>query len=84
MVLNLALRIAPGFGKTPSPDTRIAAGRAMNLLTKRRLSLQPMVMDTGAIPAGAGYYPGDTGVSNIYLQQPEDTLDDVSGPIGLE
>ena len=56
MVLNLAVRIAPGFGKTVSPDTKGAAAAALNVLRMRRLTMVPMAMDTMAVPAGAGAY----------------------------
>ena len=79
MVQNLALRIAPGFGKVVSTDTKAAASMALNVLGARRVTMVPMVPDTMAIPAGAG------GVFRaVFLAEKEETLDDVFGPIGLE
>ena len=79
MVQNLALRIAPGFGKTVSPDTKAAASMALNVLGARRVAMVPMVPDTMAIPAGAG------GVFRaVFLSETETTLDLPSGPIDLE
>lgn len=81
MVQNLALRVAPGFGKMVSPDTRAAAMAALNVLKSRRVTLTPMVRDTMATPAGAG---NRSAYGIPFLAEPDETLDNLSGPIGLE
>jgi hypothetical protein len=53
--LNLAIRIAPGYGKTPSPDTKIAARIAYNQLAAQAAKPIEMQIDNRAIPAGAGH-----------------------------
>lgn len=52
IILNLAVRLAPGLGKSTSPDTKIAAKNALNMLMGRA-ALPPQVQLTG-LPAGAG------------------------------
>ena len=73
MVLNLAVRVAPGFGKTVSPDTKGNAKRAYNELLAN--SAMPLEMQLGneTIPSGAGnkgwrYY------NNPFLRAPQDPL----------
>lgn len=73
MILNLAVRVAPGFGKTVSPDTKGNAKRAYNELLAN--SAMPLEMQLGneTIPSGAGnkgwrYY------NNPFLRAPQDPL----------
>jgi len=73
MVLNLAVRLAPGFGKTVSPDTKGNAKRAYNEIVAN--SAMPIEMQLGSqtIPSGAGnkgwrYY------NNPFLREPQDPL----------
>jgi hypothetical protein len=54
LVLNLAVRLAPSYGKTPSPDTKSAARGAKRSLLNMSAAPQPMQMDTGLVPAGQG------------------------------
>jgi hypothetical protein len=54
IVTNLAIRLAPSFGKQVSPETKGAAERGLNLLMARVL---PPEMKLGQIPAGAGNKP---------------------------
>lgn len=54
MALNLAVRIAPGYGKTPSPDTKASAKSAYNQLMAQAAKPISMQIDNMAIPAGAG------------------------------
>lgn len=54
MALNLAVRIAPGYGKTPSPDTKASAKSAYNQLMAQSAKPISMQIDSMAIPAGAG------------------------------
>lgn len=56
VTLNLAIRVAPGFGKQPMPETKVAAKRALN--TVFSAFAQPMEMQLpGTMPAGAGNKP---------------------------
>lgn len=54
MALNLAVRIAPGYGKTVSPDTKASAKGAYNQLIAQFAKPIEMQLDSMAIPAGAG------------------------------
>jgi len=54
MVANLAIRIAPLFGKTVSPDTKSAARGAYMALLNRRTNTLEKRIDANAIPAGQG------------------------------
>ena len=70
MVLNLACRIAPQYGRVVSTDTKVFARSALNSLYAR--AAQPVEMQLPeTMPLGAG-------ASNNYQQfvtPPEDTLD---------
>jgi|SRR6185369_3748403 len=51
--LNLAIRIAPSYGKTPQPETKLAAKKGYDILFAR--AAQPSVMQlTANTPLGAG------------------------------
>jgi hypothetical protein len=52
VITNLAIRLAPSYGKTVSSDTRIAATRGMN--TMFAISARPKSAQLGVMPAGAG------------------------------
>ena len=54
MALNLAVRIAPGYGKTVSPDTKASAKGAYNQLIAQFAKPIEMQLDSMAIPAGSG------------------------------
>ena len=54
IVGNLAVRIAPMLGKTPSPDTKASARSAYMALLSRRATVPEMLNNAEAIPAGAG------------------------------
>lgn len=73
---SLALKCAPIFGKTPSPDTRASAKSAMNALLIH-FSGQ-LERQLGRIPAGAGNKPWRWG--DPFLPPPADPLE--AGPDG--
>ena len=50
---NLAIRIATGFGKTVSQDTKMTAKNAFNTLMSRA-TMPPEMQLPGAMPLGAG------------------------------
>lgn len=73
LYLNLAIRLAPQFGKTPSPDTKAMAYQAYKTLLGQ--SAQPVELQTNnmVIPAGAGYkWYGDP--SYPFLRPPSEGL----------
>ena len=53
VITNLALRLAPSYGKTVSIDTRVAARHALNTLLVD--AAMPVEQQLATIPAGAGY-----------------------------
>jgi len=69
--LNLAIRIAPSFGKTPSVDTKATAKAAYdNLLS---IAAMPMEMQLpGTLPVGAGNKPWN--IDQPFVNPPVDPL----------
>ena len=53
VVLNLAIRMAPSYGKTLPPDTKAVARRG--LTTLYNMSTVPVEMQFQQMPKGAGY-----------------------------
>lgn len=86
LYLNLAVRIAPGYGKTPSPDTKALASTTYKTLLAKAAQPIPMQIDNMAVPAGAGYkYWRDTPYP--FLAPPSERLsegDDGFIDIGVE
>lgn len=80
MILNLALKIAPGYGKTPSPDTKAGARSAYTQLMAQAAKPIEMQKDAYSIPAGAGN-KGWRESRDPFLLQPEEQLD--AGPDSL-
>ena len=54
MILNLAIRLAPGLGKAPSPDTKMVAKAAYRQLLAASCSPIEQQLDSSSVPAGAG------------------------------
>lgn len=70
--LNLATRLAPGFGKTPSVDTKASAKAAYDTL----LSIAAMPVEQqlpGTMPAGAGNKPWRV-YDDPFLRRPTDPI----------
>lgn len=55
IITNLAVRIAPMYGKSPMPDTKLTAKRSYD--TMLSTFSQPIEMQLGEMPAGAGNKP---------------------------
>ncbi len=71
---NLALRIAPGFGKTVSPDTKLSAINAYNAAVGKAMGVPPEKQMPGTMPAGTGNKPWrNTG--QPFLNPPQDPID---------
>ncbi len=64
LYLSLAVRIAPSFGKSASPDTKAAAKEARNGVLSRLINLRPRVI--------SGY--AGSGASRPNLPVPDDPL----------
>lgn len=56
VIANLAVKVAPSFGKTPSPDTKAAARFALNTLFARFTKPIPQRYPA-SLPLGAGNKP---------------------------
>jgi len=68
IITNLAIRIAPGLGKTVSQDTKITARAAYSTLLAR--SAMPSEIQLGSLPSGAGNKSFDS----PFLAEPESPL----------
>lgn len=55
VICALAVDIAPGFGKAPSRETKIAARQGKKLMTRKSMTIPQREMDATSIPAGAGW-----------------------------
>ena len=80
------MRLAPGYGKTPSPDTKSLASTAYKTLLGQAAQPVPMQIDNMAVPAGAGYKYW-RGTMNPFLDPPTNRLaegDDGYLDIGVE
>lgn len=71
---NLALRIAPMFGKSPLPETKVAARQSWTTLLA--LFTRPPQMQVRQLPAGAGNKPWRWG--NPFTAPPVEPL--TAGP----
>lgn len=76
IVTNLAIRLAPSFGKQVAPETKASAERGLNMLLGK---VAPPEMSLGRIPAGAGNKPWRWNL-DPFLEPAEATLD--VGPDG--
>jgi hypothetical protein len=86
LYLNLAVRLAPQYGKTPSPDTKSLASTAYKTLLGQSAQPVPMQIDNMAVPAGAGYKYW-RGYTSPFLDPPQKRLaegDDGYLDIGVE
>jgi len=77
VITNLAIRIAPGYGKTVSPDTKVSAKGAYNILLQR--ATYPLEQQLpGTMPIGQGNKPWRW--DNPYVNRPYYPVD--AGPDG--
>jgi len=78
IITNLALKVAPGFGRTPMADTKITAKAAYNtLLSRAAMPMEQQFPNT--LPAGAGNKPWRM-YDNPFLGPEVDPVD--AGPDG--
>ena len=70
---NLAIRIAPGFGKVPSPDTKASAKAGYNAMLGQTMGAPLEKQMPGTMPAGAGNKPWRN-IDNPFLNKPVDPL----------
>lgn len=72
--LNLALRMAPGFGKVLSPDTKADADAAYSNLLNQTAAPTPERQFPNTLPRGAGTKPWRSFNSNQFVKTPDDPL----------
>ena len=70
IITNLAIRIAPSYGKQVMTDTKITAKNAYNTLLSR--ATLPMQAQLGQLPSGAGNKPWR--YDNPFLDRPVDPV----------
>jgi hypothetical protein len=72
IITNLAIRLAPSYGKTVSPDTKVVGKNAYNvLLSRAALPFEQQLPST--MPAGAGNKPWRV-YDNPFIRPPVDPL----------
>lgn len=76
ILCGLAVRIAPGLGKTPSPDTKARAKAGYNLMLSRA-AMPPAVQLPASMPVGAGAKRVDA----PFVAQPANRLSAGAGDI---
>lgn len=76
VVTNLAIRLAPSFGKAVMPETKATADRSLSMLLGKVL---PPEVQYGRIPAGAGNKPWRTNL-DPFLEPPSNPVE--VGPDG--
>ncbi|HGW3983442.1 TPA: packaged DNA stabilization gp4 family protein [Acinetobacter baumannii] len=67
LYLNLAIKIAPSYGKAVMPDTKIAAKAAFNTVLQKAVANPPKVKFSCELPSGAGNKSCDP-----FIQQNQD------------
>ena len=72
--LNLALSLAPSFGKVVSPETKINANSARNNLLNHTLAPTPECQFPGTLPLGAGAKPWRGSGHTHFIPAPGDHL----------
>jgi len=78
IITNLAIRIAPGYGKTVMPETKAVAKDSYNTLLQRATApIEQQLPDT--MPSGAGNKPWRV-YDNPFLRPPVDRV--TAGPDG--
>ena len=78
IITNLAVRIAPSYGRTPMPETKITAKTTYNTLLSRA-TMPPEQQFPSGLPRGAGWKPWRE-TNEPFLPGPKDPL--TVGPDG--
>ena len=77
VITNLSIRIAPGYGKQVSPDTKMAAKQAYSTMLGRLMAdNMPEKQVPSTLPRGAGHKPWVDG--NPFVEEPVEPL--LAGP----
>lgn len=72
IILGLAIRLAPGFGKAVPPETKVAAREAYSAMLNH-YTFPPEMQFSGTLPAGAGNKPFN--IDRPFLDAFVNTLD---------
>jgi hypothetical protein len=72
--LNLALRLAPSYGKTVPQETKVAADMSYSSMVNQALQPTPERQLPQTMPRGQGTKPWRN-FNNPYLNRPEDPID---------
>lgn len=78
--LNLAVRIAPGFGKTVTEDTKRSAAESYRALSNKSAMPIPERQFPGELPLGAGNKPAM--LSRVFVSPPDESNDIDAGSDG--
>jgi len=78
--MSLAMLIASGFGKTPSPDTRQAASSGYKALMAAFAKRPQLTISRDAAPAGQGNRRSGYGDTNPFLSYPDNVEMPKPGP----
>lgn len=77
VITNLAVRLAPGYGKVPSADTKMIAKNTFDVLMQRSVFPAPWQLPS-TMPLGAGNKP--LNIDQVYVRPPLDPV--LAGPDG--
>lgn len=78
--LNLAVRIAPGLGKTVTEDTKRSAAESYRALSNKAAMPIPERQFPGELPLGAGNKPAM--LSRVFISPPDESNDIDAGSDG--
>lgn len=80
VITNLAIRLAPSYGKTPSPDTKNTARKAYSSMVG--IFARPQEMQLNSMPKGAGYKATDTRFTDTPESKVLEPIDEEFDPSG--
>lgn len=83
IILNLALMLAPSYGKTSSPTTAMMAKKSIDTLYARAVT-PPKLQMPGTMPRGAGNRDWGYSGSNYYPEPKDPLLAGQDGPIEFD
>jgi hypothetical protein len=81
--LNLAIKIAPSFGRTLMPETKASARTALNTVSLRN-TLPPVMQFPSSLPRGAGQKPYRNDTSPFFPEPTDPLLAGEDGEISFD
>lgn len=79
IITNLAIQLAPSFGKSAAPETQAVARKSLSTLSNTTTSI-PEMQFPSTLPRGAGQKPWRGGYQNPFFPRPVSPL--LAGPDG--